>query len=336
LARRARGTGRHPFADVGLRDVSRLISAAASTGDPRYAAQLNRIVTSPGARTGAIEAALTDVKLVGTPNVGAAFRPGYQAELVDIVSHGSPAVDMVRQGDLQRGDYPNVTFNSWKTIPNVGVQSAEKVAIATGPVEIVPSSVPVTTFATGNDLSQQLLDFGSPSFVEDYIRAAGIDYAHKIDIYAVTALLAAATNVTTVFGDKLPQIIGKLLAGLNPQLVPAGQLGMLVSWDLAVSSMGIVGGDNAPVFWDGSISFNGFLPSQTMGGLSIVADPNLPARTALLMQTNAATWYDLPGTPFSLRAVNVGLLGLDVAVYGYGALGVQYPGALAKTTVPAS
>jgi hypothetical protein len=76
------------------------------------------------------------------------------------------------------------------------------------------------------------------------------------------------------------------------------------------------------------------MPSVTMGGLAVQVDPNMPARTALLMLRNAATWYDLPGTPFSLRAVNVGQLGLDIAVYGYGALGVQYPGALAKTTVP--
>ena len=67
---------------------------------------------------------------------------------------------------------------------------------------------------------------------------------------------------------------------------------------------------------------------------SAPAAPNMPAKTALLYQSNAATWYDLPGTPFTLRAINVGQLGLDIGVYGYGALGVQYQGAIVKTTVP--
>jgi len=336
--RRAAAARAHPFAGVDLATLSRYIAAAATSADPRIVGHVQRVLTSPGARAfpldAPIAAALTDVTLVGTNNVGAAYRPGYQAELVDIVSHGSPAVDMVRQGNLERGDYPNKTFNKWTKVPTVALQSAEKVAINTTPVQIVPTAVPVQTWATGNDISQQALDFGSPSFIDDYIRAAGVSYASVIDTYAVTALLAAATDVPTVLGDKLPVIIGKLFAALNPANVPAGPMVMLVSWDLGAGAMGIVGQDNAPVFWDGTVNFGSFTPSVDMGGLTVQVDPNMPANTAILMLANAATWYDLPGTPFSLRAINVGQLGLDVAVYGYGALGVQYQGAIVKTTVP--
>jgi hypothetical protein len=325
---------RHPFETVDIRGLSRLVLAAQA--DPmRYGPQLMRVVTSPGAHVGAIEAALADVTLVGTDNVGSAFRPAYQAELVDIVHHGSPAVDMIRQGDLQRGDYPNVTFNQWTKLPTVAVQTAEKQAINSTPVSIGPVSVPVKTFATGNDISQQTLDFGAPSFVEDYIRAAGLDYATRIDIYTITALLAAATAATVAAGATLPDVLAAMFAELDPAMVPAGQMVALVSWDLGVSSMGIKGADNIPVFWDGSLNFGGFMPTQTMGGLTITVDPNMPAATALLMLGNAATWYDLPGTPFSLRAINVGQLGLDIAVYGYGACGIQFPGAIVKATVPA-
>lgn len=330
------GRGRpaaHPYAEVDIRRLSRLI--AAGSADPaRYGPQLVRVMTSRGAHVGAIEAALADVTLVGTDNIGAAFRPAYQAELIDIVHHGSPAVDALRQGDLQRGDYPNVTFNRWTKLPTVAVQAAEKDPINSTPVAIGPVSVPVETFATGNDISQQTLDFGSPSFVEDYIRAAGLDYATRIDVYAITTLLAAATAATVTAGATLPDILAAMFAELDPTMVPAGQFAAIVSWDIGISSMGIKGADNVPVFWDGNLSFGGFLPTQTMGGLSITVDPNMPAATALLLQRNAAVWYDLPGTPFSLRAINVGLLGLDVAVYGYGACGVQYPGAIVKAVVP--
>lgn len=327
----------HPYAGVGMSQLAGLICAAQASGDLGTARLINQIVTSPGARTApSINAALSDVTLaVGVGNVGPAYRPAYQKELVDIVSHGSPLVDAVRQGDLQRGDYPNVYFNRWTQTPQVALQSAEKVPINSTAVEIAQTGVPVQTWATGNDLSQQLLDFGSPSFVEDYIRAAGVDYADTINTYAATALLAAATNVPTVVGDTFVAVVGKLVSALNPALVPAGGLFLAVSWDVWAGLIGVTQ-NNGPAFWSGSVSFGSMLPTAELGGLSVFYSPGLPARTYLLGLRNAATWYDLPGTPFSLRAINVGQLGLDVAVYGYGALGVQYPGALVKTTQPSS
>jgi HK97 family phage prohead protease len=324
---------RHPYAGVGIRELAGFIAAGAQSGDPRVMRQLNAIMTSPGARAPSLQAALDDVTMVGTGNVGGAYRPTYQAELIDIVSHGAPLVELLRQGDLQRGDYPNVTFNQWTATPQVALQTAEKTEINSAPVSIGPTSVPVQTWATGNDLSQQLLDFGSPSFVEDYIRAAGVDYAEVIQLYAATALWTVATNVPTVVGDDIVTVVGKLIGALNPAAVPAGGMFLGVSWDAWAGAIGMKS-DDGPAFWSGTVSFGSILPTANMGGLTVVYVPGLPAKSYLLGLRNAATWYDLPGTPFSLRAINVGLLGLDVAVYGYGACGIQYPAALVKTTVP--
>jgi phage head maturation protease len=333
LRRPGRAPARHPYADVDIRRLSQFIAAA--QGDPRFGQLVARIVTSPGARAGSIiEAALTDVTLVGTNNIGPAHRPAYQAELVEIVSHGSPLVDAIRQGDLERGDYPNKTFNRWTATPQVALQTAEKVAINSTPVKIEPAAVPVQTWATGNDVSQQVLDFGSPSFIEDYIRAAGVDYADVIETYAATALLAAATDVPSLADATFMEIVGGLVGGLDPTKVPAGGLFLAVAWDAWVGMIGTKQTDG-PAFWEGSISFGSMLPNADAGGLSIFYSPGMPASTYLMGLRNAATWYDLPGTPFSLRAINVGQLGLDLAVYGYGAAGVQFPQALVKTTVPA-
>jgi len=328
------GPARHPYAGVDIRRLSRLLQAASFTGDLQAARQIHQIMASPGARTGSIDAALADVGLATvTDNVASMHRPAYQAELVEIVSHGAPLVDILRQGDLQRGDYPNVTFNTWTKGPQVALQAAEKAEINSVPLQISPSAAPVQTWATGNDLSQQLLDFGSPSFVEDYIRAAGVDYAEVINTYAATVLLAAAIDVPTLVGDTFVAVVGKLVSALDPTKVPAGGLFLAVSWDVWAGLIGVTQ-DNGPAFWSGTVSFGSMLPSAELGGLSVFYAPGLPARTYLLGLRNAATWWDLPGTPFSLRAVNVGQLGLDVAVYGYGACGVQYPGALVKTTQP--
>ena len=319
-----------PYAHVGLRQLAGLIMAA--RGGDR---QARRMVHAVVEQNGTIEAQLANVTLVGTDNVGLGYRPAYQAELVEIVSQGSPLVDVLRQGDLERGDYPNKTFNQWTKRPQVALQANEKDPINSTPVSIGAVSVPVKSWATGNDLSRQLLDFGSPSFVEDYIRAAGVDYAETIETYVATILLGAATPITTAADDTFITVVQKLMGAMDPTKVPAGALFLAVSYDVGVGMIGVQQNDG-PAFWDGSISFGSAPVNWTVGGLNVVVSTNLPAKTYLLGSRNSATWYDLPGTPFNLQAVNVGHLGLDIGVFGYGACGVQYPGSLVKTTQPAT
>lgn len=328
-AARGRRARANPYQSATLRDVSIAISASRG-GDRQAVARRDAILAAQGAGVRGIEAALADVTMVGVGNVGASYRPAYQAELVDLISWGTPTIDVLRQGDLERGDYPNKTFNSWTATPEVALQVAEKDEIHSAPVSIGPTSVPVQTWAGGNDISQQTLDFGSPSFVEDYIRAAGADYALQSDTYAVNALLAAAANVPLAVGDSFIAVIGKLIGALNPATTPPGGLFVAVSYDVGTGLIGVTR-DEGPAFWDGKVNFGKMTPEiSTDAGLVVYVDPNLPAATYLAGHRQGATWYDLPGTPFSLRAVNVGLLGLDVAVYGYGALGIQYPGAFTK------
>lgn len=323
---------RNPYAGLTLAALATQI-AAARGGDQRATRFVAAALQAQGPVHAGITAALEDITLVGTNNVNLAHRPGYQAELVEIIGWGTPLIDALRQGDLQRGDYPTKAFNRWGLTPEVALQAAEKEEIHSVPVSIVPASATVNTWAGGNDISQQTLDLGSPSFVEDYIRAAAMDYAKKSDTYAVTTLLTAAQAVTTLATDSFIAIVGKLVGALSPATTPPGGLFLAMSYDVGVGLIGVPR-DEGPAFWDGNVSFGSFTPTMTTGGLSAFVDPNMPARTYLLGHRQGATWYDLPGTPFNLRAVNVGLLGLDVAVYGYGALGIQYPGAFAKTTVP--
>jgi hypothetical protein len=324
----ARAAGRRgPGAELTLQAIGPMLQAArAGSRDAR-----NRLTGALARFT--VEAALADVTMVGTNNVGGMYRPAYQAEIVELVSHGAPLTEVVRQGDLQRGDFPNKTFLRWTNTPQVGLQATEKADINSTPVGLAPVSVPVQTWATGNDISQQTLDFGPPSFVQEYVRAASVDYAATIDTYAATVLMTAATDVPTVVGDTFVQVIGKLFGALNPANVPAGRMFLAVAWDVA-SGLIPVTQDNAPAFWTASLDLGNFDTTGAAGGLTMFYDPNLPARTYLLGSASAATWYDTPGVPYTLQAVNVGKLGLDLAVYGYGAMGVQYPGALVKTTQP--
>jgi hypothetical protein len=318
-----------PRAELTIANMGRLL--AGSPSQQRAALQAIRGVDEMQ------KAALNNVTLVGANNVGALQRPAYQAELVDVVSWGRPLINQLKSGSLERGDFPSKTFNRWTTLPTVELQAGEKTAIASTAVKVDATSVPVQTWAGGNDISQQTIDFGSPSFVADYINAAGVDFAAKSDIYAWTTLLAAATAATPGDIGAFASNVAALFATLNPTNVPPGQMWLGLSWDVAVQTIGIMGEANTPVYWSGSINLSSFMPAQDTGGLTTFVDPNAPAGTMLLGMRNGATWYEIPGTPFNLKVVDINLLGLDVAVYGYGALGVQYPGAFAKmavTTVP--
>ena len=280
-----------------------------------------------------VEAALANVTLVGTDNVSDLYRPAYQPEIVSIVSHGAPLTEIIRQGDLTNGDFPNKTFVKWNKVPTVALQSAEKIDVNSTAVDTVIVSVPVQTWATGNDISRQTLDFGSPSFLEEYARAAAVSYATVIDTYAATTLLAAATSTASLLTDSFIQVVGKLFAALNPANVPEGRMFLAIPWAVAAALIPITN-LNGPAYWNISLDLGSFIPQPDTGGLLTVVDPNMPANTYLLGLTTAATWYDAPGVPYTLRADDVGKLGVDISVYGYGALGVQYPGALVKT-VPA-
>lgn len=328
------GTGRRHRDDLSIRDIARLIQGAQEGRIDRRAAQ-TRIQAAIRAAEIQAQSELTDVTLVGTANVGAANRPTYMVELLEIVSAGRPAVESIARGDLVRGDYPNKSFARWTATPTVGLQAAEKDAITSTAVSTAIDGTPVLTWAGGNDISVQTIDLGPPNFVEDYIRAAGIDYARKSDTYAVAQLLAGATAVTTLVGATFVDVLGALVAALDPALTPPGPLSMLVSYDVGVSLIGVTR-DQAPAFWDGNVNFGTYAPTVNAGGLTVTVDPNLAGPGQYLLGArNGAKYWEPAGVPFNLRLNDVAHLGLDVVVYGYGACDVQYAGSWAKTTVPA-
>ena len=313
--------------DLTIRDIAELVAAAA-TGRIEAGQVRRRIATA--ARSADVTAALTNVTLVGTSNVNFA-RPTYATELVDLISWGRPTVDAISRGDLRRGDYPTKAFAGWVETPQVGVQAAEKDQVLSVPVSLGPRSTPVITWAGGNDISQQTIDFGSEGFVEDYIRAAAADYAKKSDTYAVTQLLAGATGVVGSAGSDWTENLVALLGGLDPTKVPASALVLGMSWNVGVQ-MAAVKDSEKPAFWTGSINFGRFLPEQNAGGLSMYVDPNAPPDQMWLGPRDGVRWWEFPGSPANIRVVDAAHLGLDVTVYGYGAFAYLFPGSFVKLT----
>ena len=74
------------------------------------------------------------------------------------------------------------------------------------------------------------------------------------------------------------------------------------------------------------------MPTLNAGGLDMFVEPSLPAGTMIGGSKAAATVHKSAGAPAELRVLDVALLGMDVAVYGYLAVTVEYPKAIAKMT----
>jgi hypothetical protein len=270
-----------------------------------------------------IQAALADVKTTGIASI---VQPAYRSQIVPLIDHGRPLINAISSSPLP-GSGMSIEYPQWLVPPAVDVQSAEKAEITSVAATMEMKTAAVLTWAGGNDISLQAVERSSPSFLEAYLRAMAVDFARKTDTYVATTLLAAATAATA--GADFVANVAAMFAALDPTTTPPGQMFLAMGWGVGTSMIGPKR-DDAPAFWDASISLGTFLPNETAAGLAIFVDPNMPTDMMLLGSRQAATWHESAGAPADIRVVDVSLLGLDVGVYGYGALTIEYPGALVK------
>lgn len=299
-----------------------------------------RLVASmPNAGAAAINAALADIT-TAVGSGGTAVRPAFATQISNLIEYGRPTINAISRAPLPPGGM-RIEWPQWGTLPDVGLQTAEKTEITSAAATLVPAGADVLTWAGGNDVSLQLVQRSSPSFLEAWFQAASEAYARETNGYVVTQLLAAAEVVPPPTTPTFLNSIAALLAAFDPVTVPAGRLFIGMSWDVGMVMVG-VSANNGPAFWDGSINFGSVTPEATAGGLSIYIDRQLPTKTMLMGISSGATWYEDPSSPAELRVVDVGLLGINIAVYGFGALALSHAGTpnpafgkMTFTTLPA-
>ena len=122
----------------------------------------------------------------------------------------------------------------WTTLPVVDVVTGEKVAIPSGAVNIASVSIAVKTYAGGNDVSVQTLDWSSPDFLTAYFQACAEVYARKIESAFETALDTWATGIPTTGNlvDDIGLIIGSLAGSGAARVVRAARVRRRVRQDV--------------------------------------------------------------------------------------------------------
>ena len=252
-----------------------------------------------------LEFALTDVTTANwtTP-------PAYISELAGVITIGRPLIDAFTTAPLpkkgQKYSYPKVGAT-----PAPDMVAGEKVDIPTGPVSILPVEVPVQTIAWGNDVSIQAIERSDPEFLSEWFALCGEYYARKCDLLAYNNILAnAGTPVTNVSAAALlSAVVADARAGMRPVNVIVGCLGFRDA---------VIGSSTATT-----------LPLNVANKLDmIVEDPNMPNGTVIAGSKDSFVWRENPEAPARLQAVNVGLLGYDLGIYGYAAYETRYPASI--------
>lgn len=208
----------------------------------------------------------------------------------------------------------------WRFVetPTVGDYAGFPNEVPTSDVSTEPVEINAARLAGGWKLDREFIDFNETAFITSFFRHATDDYSRKLDVKVLNALsLAASANPVT--GGSVPsgmsagstKIVDGALALLADDVVPTFALigadlyrGMLLTpkdqvFEYLTQALGLEAG-----------SLQGFtiVPSAALTGRVIVG-----AR-------EAATLFQLPGSPIRVSALDVAHAGTDEALYGYYAL----------------
>ena len=270
--------------------------------------------------------ALNDVKLTTAGSVGVNIQqPQWIGELWRGRSFQRRIIPLLSQAALTSF---KVKGFKWLVEPSMAAWAGDKAA--------VPSNTPTTEgynldaqrWAGGHDIAREYRDFDVPEFWEAYFRAMTDSYAKITDDAALVSLVAGATAVTA----------GVVPAGVNPGLVSIVD-GALAVLDTGAPSYAIVAKDvfrsialmkdiDKLAFLNTSLG----LEEGTLTSFRVVPHSGIAAGKALVGVGAAATYYELPGSPIRTEALDQIKGGIDEALFGYSATGINRPAGLALVT----
>lgn len=307
-----------------VRDVARLFAMASSTRDP----EALRAIAAIGDETGQLFAALNDVKFDGTGGLSQTItQPQWINELWSGKAFQRKIVPLFPHEDLT-----GLVIKGWKwgTKPTMAAWAGNKANVPTNTPTVEPYDTTAKRLAGGHDIAREYRDFNVEGFWEGYFRAMTESYARLSDAGVADDIITNATPVTR----------GAVPTGVAPGLVSIVD-GALSFIDTATPSFAWVAKDvwreilltpkdktleylsSALGLEDGSLDSFKLLP---YGGLD--------AGEVLVGAREAATVYELPGSPIRVEALDLVKGGIDEAMFGYYGTVIHDETALALVTPP--
>lgn len=217
---------------------------------------------------------------------------------------------------------------TWLERPEVEEWLGNKAPVPSADITVKPEEFAAQRFAGGHDLAREYYDFGMTEVIDSYARAMVDSYARKSDQYVLDTLLAGATVVTP---DAATENIGlSAIIDLSLEVVAAGASPSfsIVAPDV-FKSIAKTPSSDALEYFGAAVG----VETGTAGGFSVVPDSRLDPGTLIVGAREAATAWELPGSPIRVSVPDIVNGGIDNAFHGYIAAGVTYPAALVTGSI---
>lgn len=260
-----------------------------------------------------LTAALQDITRTANPWVSPA---GWVGELWSGVAYQREIVPLLTAGRLT-----NWKLTGWRWInrPEVDDYAGDKAEIPSNPVSTESVPVEAKRLAGGHDIDRKYFDFNDQEFIASYFRAMTESYAYESDQRAAAFVVASATAAGTA--PTLLKAVAKGARSVKTLSRARATFALVNPTDL--DTLLDVTNDDVPAF----LSLLGINPE------SFTASDFVAAGTVIVGAKPAATFYELPGSPIRVEAVDIARGGRDGAVFGYYATLLHSAKGIAKVTI---
>lgn len=234
----------------------------------------------------------------------------------------------------------------WTTKPQVGKYAGSKTDIPSAAMATAAHTKTAQRFAGGHDIDRRFVDFGNTDFLSSYFTAMAESYKRVSDAYVLEQLIASGHNVAAQqrhldLDDApagVPLALWLIVEGVSQVIADTDQMPSfaLVEADLWKPLL-YTKMDDVLAYLDAAI---GWTEGSVKGGFKIIpmalgslTDPDADgggadvafAGKVMVGTRQAATHYELPGSPIRVSAPDVGKAGVDEALYGYSLVDVTQP-----------
>lgn len=219
---------------------------------------------------------------------------------------------------VNTGSLTSWKIEGWKfvTKPQVGDYAGDLAEIPTNTVVTEHYSEEAERLAGGWKMDRKYRDFGNTEFISSFFRAATEDYARKSDAKVLTHITSISTSVTgTVVPSGVAPAAAKIVNGALSMIAFATPTFALVGLN-AYKEMLLTKENDSLKFIQQGLGLEG----GNTAGFQVIPCAEIGADDVYVGAKEAITFFELPGTPIQVSALDVSRGGEDEALFGYFAL----------------
>lgn len=306
-------------ANESLNTVMNQLASAAKTGSRSLFAEIMKRDDAKAVTS--LFAALSDIEFDSAGSAGInAQQPQWLGELWNGRTYERKFITLIASGQLSA-----LTIQAWRwaTKPSVDVWTGNKSAVPSPSNSTESFEVTGVRYAGAYDFAREFRDFGRTDVIESALRGMVESYAKVTDLATLTALVNGATEVEA--GSATTQVAwNRIMDGVEAVLPTAVPTFAVVAQDLYRELVMTTSNDSL-AYLNASLG----LESGSAAGFSIIPSATLAAGNVLVGAREAATSFELGGSPIRAEATDMVLGGYDIGIFGYHAAAVTNADALA-------